>query len=140
LLDKFIDQALTHSRFLQLKRTWNLNDNSTAKNKVEDGCDSCYKHDYIFKVITHNICTLTERASLDLCGDETSSGHQGYGEAGSGVFDQIMNKPGLTKGCRQFLLWRPTNIIHIHMSIDTNYTKGGQNKEEMVKLILLIVW
>jgi hypothetical protein len=117
--DKFIHQALTHSRFLQLKRTWKLNDNSTTKKRGEDGYDPCFKYDYIFKVITHNVCALTERASLDLCGDETSWGHQGYGEAGSGVLERIMNKPGITKGMQTVLAvdayrQRPYTYVHRH--------------------------
>ena len=33
-----------------------------------------------------------------MCIDETTWGHQGFGEAGSGVLDQILGKPGISKG------------------------------------------
>ncbi|KAG7340792.1 hypothetical protein IV203_024335 [Nitzschia inconspicua] len=52
----------------------------------------------------HNVRVISERASLDLCGDETTWGHQGYGEKGSGVLQRIMNKPGITKGMQTVLL------------------------------------
>ena len=41
---------------------------------------------------------ITKHASLDLYGYETTWGHAGYGEAGSGIMKHVMNKPGRSKG------------------------------------------
>jgi hypothetical protein len=40
---------------------------------------------------------------LDLHGDETTYGHMGYGEPGSGLVSRIMNKP-VSEGDQIFLL------------------------------------
>lgn len=80
--DQYIGASLTHTRFLQLKRVWKLNDNQQAKKRGEEGYDPAYKYDYIFNAIIHNVRAISERASLDLCGDETTWGQQGYGEKG----------------------------------------------------------
>ncbi|KAG7374512.1 hypothetical protein IV203_013607 [Nitzschia inconspicua] len=87
-----------------LKRVWKLNDNEQAKKRGEEGYDPTYKYDYIFKAMIHNVRVISERALLDLCGDETTWGHQGYGEKGSGVLERIRNKPGITKGMQTVLL------------------------------------
>ncbi|KAG7370169.1 hypothetical protein IV203_027915 [Nitzschia inconspicua] len=102
--DQYIGASLTHTRFLQLKRVWKLNDNEQANKRGEEGYDPAYKYDYIFNAIIHNVRAISERASLDLCGDETTWGHQGYREKGSGVLERIMNKPGITKGMQTVLL------------------------------------
>ena len=114
-----IYESMSYHRFLQLKRTLKMNDNSTAKKKGEEGYDPTYKYDYPFKVMVQNICAFTAKASMDLCGDETTCGHQGYGEASSGVLDRIPNKPGITKGMQTVLLcdvhrFRVYAYIHRH--------------------------
>lgn len=47
---------------------------------------------------------MTYQARLDQCGDETSMGHGGYSESGSGLTSIIMNKPGITKGMQTALI------------------------------------
>ena len=41
---------------------------------------------------------ISKHAELDQCGDETTWGHSGFGEARSGLVGQIMGKPGVLKG------------------------------------------
>ena len=45
----------------------------------------CYKFDYIWPCLIHNINFLTKYAKLDLCGDETSWETASYGETGAGI-------------------------------------------------------
>ena len=52
----------------------------------------------IYNVLVDNLNAITEEAQLDLCGYETMWGHGGYGEAGSGLIGQVLNKPGVTEG------------------------------------------
>ncbi|KAG7373374.1 hypothetical protein IV203_034098 [Nitzschia inconspicua] len=117
--DPDTSSSLTHTRFLQLKRTLKLNDNKTAKKKGEKGYEPAYKYDFIFDVVCHNVRAITETASLDLCGDESSWAHQGWGEPGAGIIARIMNKPGITKGGQTVLLvdayrCRPYSYLHRH--------------------------
>ena len=96
--DRDITEALTHTRFLQLKRMYKLCDNDKSPKKDQPGYDPAYKYDYIYKVLIHNVNEITETADLDLCGDETTWAHMGYGEAGTSILCRIMGKPGVTKG------------------------------------------
>ncbi|KAG7337431.1 hypothetical protein IV203_034509 [Nitzschia inconspicua] len=80
--DPDTSSSLTHTRFLQLKRTLKFNDIN----------------------VCHNVRGITETASLDLCGDKSSCSHQGWGETGAGIIARILNKPGITKGGQTVLL------------------------------------
>ena len=54
-----------------------------------------------------NVNAISERASLDLCGDETSFGHQGHGEPDSGLLVTVKGKPKITKGMQTVILDEP---------------------------------
>jgi hypothetical protein len=62
------------------------------------GYDPTYKYDFLYKVLVHNVNAITKTCGLDVCGYETSWGHQGFGEAGTGVGSHILGKPGISKG------------------------------------------
>jgi hypothetical protein len=79
-----------------------LCDNDLAPKRGEKGNDPAYKYDYIYRTIIDNLNALTERAKLDLCGDETTYSHMGFGEPGSGLVARIMGKPGISKGGQMF--------------------------------------
>jgi hypothetical protein len=83
-----IATSMTHSRFLQLKRTLKLNDNDYDKNNE----DPAKKFDLIFKTIVHNTNVLTGKADLDQCMDESTYGHAGYGPAGAGLMRRLVGK------------------------------------------------
>ena len=80
--DRHVDKAMTQTRWLQLKRVLKLNNNMESKKRGDEDYDPAYKYDYIFKTIVHNMNAITHKGSLDLCGDETTCGHQGHGEPG----------------------------------------------------------
>ena len=52
----------------------------------------------IYNTIIKNTNSITEAADLDQCGDETTWGHGGYGEAGIGLVERIMGKMGISEG------------------------------------------
>ena len=90
--------GMPHRRWLQVKRVKKLCNNDVAPKKGEEGYDLCYKCNYIYKVIVHNINQLSKSAELDITGDETSWATASPGEAGAGVTGIIMGKPGVSKG------------------------------------------
>jgi hypothetical protein len=95
--DKDIAASITHTRWLQLKIIYKVCDNATAPKKSEEGYNPGYKFDYIFKCIINNINELSHSSDLHLCGDETTWAHNGFGEAGTGLLNRVMGKPGVTK-------------------------------------------
>ena len=118
--DKLIDESMTQTRFLEIKRIWKLCDNKEKKKKKhEEGYDPAYKYDYIFDTITHNTNALTLNASLDLAADETSFAHQGFGEAGTGIVAMVRGKPQVSKGMQTVVVsdvdyCRPRAYVHRH--------------------------
>jgi hypothetical protein len=117
--DMEIAGAITHTRWLQDKRVYKICDNDLAPKKGEPDYDPAYKYDYIYKCLVHNINEFTQLGDLDLCGDETTCGHGGFGEAGSGLLPRRMNKPGITFGMQTVLVSdvhrnRPRAYTHRH--------------------------
>jgi hypothetical protein len=117
--DKDVAKSISHTRWLQLKRTYKLCDNEAAPKKGEEGYNPGYKFDYIYKCIINNINELSYSSDLDLCGDETTWAHNGFGEAGTGLLTRVMGKPGVTKGGQIVLISdayrnRPRAYLHRH--------------------------
>jgi hypothetical protein len=117
--DPQICAAISHSRWLQIKRTYKLCDNDLSPKRGKPGYDPAYKYDYIYKCLIRNVNEMTQSADLDLCGDETTCGHGGFGEAGSGILARRQNKPGITFGMQTVLVSdvhrnRPRAYTHRH--------------------------
>jgi hypothetical protein len=135
--DKLISSAFTKTRWLEIKRVVKLCNNLTAPKKKEPNYDPCYKFDLIFKCIIHNTNALTKRTGLDGCGDETSFGHQGFGEPDSGVISLIIGKPGICRG-GQIVLYsdvdrmRPRAYLPRHKLHDYAYTQKGPSEVRMI--------
>ena len=108
--DKLIPDSISLQRWHQLKRIYKLNNNDTAKKKGEEGYDPCYKYDLIYDCIVKNTIALTANGALDLTGDETTWGHQGYGEKGGGNLFRVVGKPGITKGGQIVLVSSSTRV------------------------------
>ena len=85
-------------RWNQLKRIFKLNNNDLAKKRGEEGYNPTYKYDMIYKTLVDNVLAITKKGELDLTGDETSWGFQGYGEKGAKVVERVVGKPGISKG------------------------------------------
>ena len=117
--DPEIAGTVTHTRWLQMKRVYKLCDNKGSAKKGDDDYDPAYKYEYIYKCLVRNVNEVTLFADLDLCGDETTCGHGGFGEAGSGILARRMNKPGITFGMQTVLVSdvnrnRPRAYTHRH--------------------------
>jgi hypothetical protein len=138
-LDEEVVRSITHTRWLQLKRTYKLCDNDAAPKKGEEGYNPGYKFDYIFKCIIYNINELSHSADLDLCGDETTWAHNGFGESGTGLLTRVMGKPGVTKGGQIVLVSdayrnRPRAYLHRHKchAPIPGFTRQGPMEVRMV--------
>ena len=117
--DTYTVDSITYSRFLEVKRCYKLCDNSKSPKKGQPGYDPAYKYDHIYKCLIGNVNSMTELADLDLCGDETTCGHGGFGEAGTGVLARRMGKPGITFGMQTVIVSdvhrnRPRAYTHRH--------------------------
>ena len=65
--------------------------------KVQVGYDPEYKFCLVWDVLCHNINAFIERASLDICGNETSDTFAGFSEIISNISGSLHNTPGLRK-------------------------------------------
>ena len=138
--DEYIAEAFSKTRWLELKRYYKLCNNLTAPKRGQPGYDPAYKYDFIYKTIVHNINALTLFAGLDLCGDESTFGFNGWGEYDSGLLSLILNKPGVTRGGQIVLVSdvdriRPRAYVHRHKLNERFFPSGGWGPQE-VKLIL----
>ena len=69
--------------------------------------------------LVHNVNCINQYAESDQCGDGTTWGHGGYGEAGSGLVGSIIGNPGVSKGGQIVMIsdvnWiRPRVYMHRH--------------------------
>lgn len=140
--DKYIAEAFTKTRWLELKRVYKLNSNSAAKKKGEPGYDPAYKFDMIYDVIVSNVNSITDLACLDLTGDETTYAHMGYGEPFSGLVCRIMGKPGVTRGGQIVIVLdsdrlRPRAYIHRHKCHNNEWSLQGPSEVKHIWLKLL---
>jgi hypothetical protein len=145
--DKDVDSSISHRRWLQVKRVIKLCDNSSVPKRGQDGYDPAYKYDFIWKAIIHNVNAITATAELDQCGDETTFGHGGYGETGTGLWGRLLNKP-FTKGGQTVLISdvhriRPRAYTHRHKCwVQPEFTKPwgkAQGPLEVVRIAELIM-
>ena len=88
--DPFIANAMTYSRWRQIKSCFKLNNNFVAAPRGELGYDPAAKYDMIFKTTVYNMNYFTKKAELDCAVDESTWGFSGYcGDAGG----RLRNKP-----------------------------------------------
>jgi len=97
---RHIADAMTPSRWLEIKRAIKLNNNLTTTRHGDPNHDPAQKYDYIFQCVVHNTNALlvTKHACLDLCGDETTWMNASWAEKGSGIMRRGIEKPGGAKG------------------------------------------
>jgi hypothetical protein len=128
-----ITRAFTKQRWLMLKRVYKLCYNDKAKKKGEPGYDPAYKYDFIFNTIISNVNAITKYACQDLCGDETTYAHEGYGEKDTALVKRILNKPGVTRGGQVVLVCdvdriRPRAYLHRHKCHAKDFNLEGPNE------------
>jgi len=129
---------MRYGRWKQVKRVVKLNNNLTSPKHGEEGYDPAHKFDMLDDVLVSNINSITEKADLDTCADETTWAFEGYGEAKSGLVVGIHEKPGVTKGGQTVVLsdisrCRPHAYLHRH-KLHTHYTGfvEGPNEVQMI--------
>lgn len=92
--DESISNAMTLSRWRQIKSVFKINNNMVEPKRGQPGYDPCAKYDLIFKALCHNMNYFTRTADLDFGLDESTWGFMGYmGECGG----RLKNKP-VSKG------------------------------------------
>ena len=92
MYQKDIAKTMTLTRFWQLKSNQKLCINEGSKKRGEDGYDPAYKFDKLYKSMVHNVNAITKKADEDAVVDESTWGHAGYGESGTGVTGRLRNK------------------------------------------------
>jgi hypothetical protein len=144
--DLLVQQSITHTRWLQIKRVLKLNNNQTSPKRGQEGYNPAFKFDLLYDVLISNLNAVTKYADLDQCGDETTWGHGGYGEAGSGLAGRIMGKPGITRGGQIVIIsdvssCRPRGYIHRHKLHERprGYVEGPNEVRMMVEQILPLI-
>ena len=140
--DSEIASTMTLTRFGELKRSLKLCHNGSCPKRGQPGYDPAYKFDLIWRCMVANCNAITLRAEENLTVDETTYGHAGYGEAGSGITGRLrnkkVNKGGQTTVISDSRRFRPRAYIHrhnLHPMIE-GMTKKGTN--EMVHLLKMI--
>jgi hypothetical protein len=116
--DDAIVDSMKYSRWLQIKRVIKLCDNHSSPKRGEPNYDPGYKYDLAFKSLVANVNAVSHKAELDICGDETTWAHGGYGEKGSGITGRVKNKP-ISKGGQVVIVSdvhrvRPRAYLHRH--------------------------
>ena len=119
------------SRFGEVKRSMKLCHNNSCAKKGQEGYNPAYKFDLIYKCMVHNTNALTKYADENQTIDETTWGHGGYGEPGSGITGRLRGKK-VPKGGQTVLIsdahrFRPHAYIHrhkLHVKQD-GMTRGG---------------
>jgi hypothetical protein len=137
-----IANTMTLTRFGELKRNLKLCHNGSVPKRGMPNYDPAYKYDLIYKTMVHNCNAITKKADENQTVDETTWGHAGYGEAGSGLTGRLRNKK-VNKGGQTTIMsdsrrFRPRAYIHRHKlhQAKAGMTKRGPN--EMVNLLMEI--
>ena len=143
---RHIVDAMTPSRWLEIKRAIKLNNNLTATRHGDPNHDPAQKYDYIFQCIVHNTNALTKHGCLDLCGDETTWMNASWAEKGSGIIRCGIEKPGGSKGGQLALVIDVDRIrvrayIHRHTLHQKFFTTEVANEVKMIcdKLLEMMI-
>jgi len=134
--DGEIAAAMSAARWCEIKRTIKLCDNGSVAKRGTPDYDPAYKYKKIFDVLVHNVNAITKYACLDLCVDESTFGHGGYGPMEDDLFGYLKNKP-FTKGgqivlCCDVGRIRPRAFIHRHNKHKKIFTQTGPNELALI--------
>ena len=117
LYDEVIFKSLNYTRWLQMKRTYKLCNNSVAAKKGQPNYNPAYKFDYLFETLCYNCNLFKDVAELDICGDEMSWANGGFGEAGAMLVFRVLGKPKVQRGGQIVFIVdasRPHPRVYIH--------------------------
>eukprot|EP00957_Ditylum_brightwellii_P034701 2630448-Ditylum_brightwellii.AAC.1 len=91
----------------------------------EENYELACKFDLIWDVLTHNTNVITKHAYLDVVGDETCWGHQGFGEPASGLVKNLQQARRFNEG--------PNEVKILMEKLDDMTMRESTNKN--VKMI-----
>lgn len=100
---KRIAEAMTLTRFAEIKRNLKLCNNEKSAKRGERGYDPGYKYDLIYDTIVKNTNAISKKADENQVIDETTWGHSGYGEKQTGVTGRLRGKK-VSKGGQTVLM------------------------------------
>lgn len=111
-----VSHSITLTRFHEIKRTIKLCNNDAAPKRGEAGYNPAYKYTMIYDTIVHNVNAITAKADDDQTLDESTWGHGGYGEKGTGLTGRLYGKK-VPKGGQVVIVMdssrlRPRAILH----------------------------
>eukprot|EP00957_Ditylum_brightwellii_P015729 1186195-Ditylum_brightwellii.AAC.1 len=95
-----------------------LNNNETTPKRGEENYDPAHKLDLIWDVLTHNTNAITKHACLDVVGDETIWGHQGFGEPASGLAKKSSTSQELARVDKLYCSLMSIIVAYMHTSTD----------------------
>jgi hypothetical protein len=124
--------SMTITRFYELKSSKKLCHNGSSPQRGMDGYDPAYKFDLIYKTLVHNVNAVSKFADENQVLDESTWGHSGYGEAGSGLTGRLMNKP-VSKGGQVVIIsdvgrFRPRAYMHRHNLHERAFSREGPSE------------
>ena len=138
-----IENTMTLTRSGELKMNLKLCHNGSVPKRGMPNYNLAYKYDLIYKTMVHNCNAITKKADENQTVDETTWGHAGYGEAGSGLttgrlHNKKVNKGGQTTIMSNSRRFQPRAYIHCHKlhPAKAGMTKIGTN--EMVNPLMEI--
>ena len=118
-------------KYCELKWVKKLCHNGSCAKRGQDGYDPAYKFSIIYDTIVHNTNFITKYANENQVIDESTWGHGGFGEAGSGLCGRLMNKPK-SRGGQVVIVTdvghcRPRAILHRHKCHNkgSHWTRSG---------------
>ena len=146
--NKKIHKEMRYSRFKDLKSALKLCHNGSEPNRGQENYDPAYKYDLIYQAMIHNTNAITKYANENQTMDETTWGHGGYGEAGSGLVSRLRNKK-VNKGGQTVLVsdsgkyFRPRAYQHRHKLHKMPALLSRQGSRELYdianELLLLVI-
>lgn len=92
MYNKDIANAMTLTRWGELKRNMKLCLNQSCPKRGERNYDPAYKYDLIYQVMVSNTNAISAKADENQVIDESTWGHSGYGESGTGLTGRLRNK------------------------------------------------
>ena len=89
--------------YAEIKRHVKLCVNGIAPKRGERNYNPAYKYDLIYKAIVFNTNSILHKADENQVIDETTWGHRGFGESGTGLTGRLRNKK-VSKGGQTVLM------------------------------------
>ncbi len=129
-LEKIRNAMTIVTRYGELKRNLKLCNNDACPKRGEQEYNPSYKYDLVYKCIVNNKNAISRKADETQVIDETTWGHSGYGESGTGVTGRLHNKNKVSKGGQTVLMMdRHRFCIHAYLHRNKIYDEVYSDKK-----------